>query len=113
MLEDEAEERCQQIIDGLEWDGPVFRISAANGVGTEELAFAIMNYLEELNERMASDAEFAGQEMAARKRLEEEARQKIQEYKQERRRQRLDAQEADDEDDDDDDHDVEVIHAPY
>ena len=113
LLEDEAEERCQQIIDGLEWDGPVFRISAANGVGTEELAFAIMNYLEELNERMASDAEFAGQEMAARKRLEEEARQKIQEYKQERRRQRLDAQEADDEDDDDDDHDVEVIHAPY
>lgn len=113
LLEDEAEERCQQIIDGLEWDGPVFRISAANGVGTTELAFAIMNYLEELNERMASDAEFAAQEMAARKRLEEEARQKIQEYKQERRRQRLDAQEADDEDDDDDDHDVEVIHAPY
>src|SRR3990167_7807675 len=113
LLEDEAEERCQQIIDGLEWDGPVFRISAANGVGTEELAFAIMNYLEELNERMASDAEFAAQEMAARKRLEEEARQKIQEYKQERRRQRLDAQEADGEDDDDDDHDVEVIHAPY
>lgn len=113
LLEDEAEERCQQIVDGLEWDGPVFRISAANGVGTTELAFAIMNYLEELNERMASDAEFAAQEMAARKRLEEEARQKIQEYKQERRRQRLDAQEADDEDDDDDDHDVEVIHAPY
>lgn len=113
LLEDEAEERCQQIIDGLEWDGPVFKISAANGVGTTELAFAIMNYLEELNERMTSDAEFAAQEMAARKRLEEEARQKIQEYKQERRRQRLDAQEADDEDDDDDDHDVEVIHAPY
>lgn len=114
LLEDEAEERCQHIIDGLEWDGPVFKISAANGVGTEELAFAIMNYLEELNERMASDAEFAEQEMAARRRLEEEARHKIQEYKQERRRQRQDANEQDDDsDDDDDDHDVEVVYAPY
>lgn len=113
LPEEEAEERCQHIIDELEWEGPVFRISAANGIGTEALAFAIMNYLEELNERMASDAEFAAQELAARKRLEEEARQKIQEYKQERRRQRQDAQEAEDEDDDDDDHDVEVVYAPY
>lgn len=113
LPEEEAEERCQHIIDELEWEGPVFRISAANGIGTEALAFAIMNYLEELNERMASDADFAAQELAARKRLEEEARQKIQEYKQERRRQRQDAQEAEDEDDDDDDHDVEVVYAPY
>lgn len=113
LPEEEAEERCQHIIDELEWEGPVFRISAANGIGTEALAFAIMNYLEELNERMASDAEFAAQELAARKRLEEEARQKIQEYKQERRRQRQDAREAEDEDDDDDDHDVEVVYAPY
>lgn len=109
LPEEEAEERCQHIVDELEWDGPVFRISAANGVGTQELAFAIMNYLEALNERMAADAEFAGQEQAARRRLEEEARRKIQEYKQERRRQRQDA----DASDDDDDHDVEVIYAPY
>ncbi|HVK99577.1 MAG TPA: Obg family GTPase CgtA, partial [Dongiaceae bacterium] len=112
LLDDEAEERCQHIIDGLEWDGPVFKISAANGVGTSELVFAIMNYLEELNERMAADAEFAAQELAARKRLEEEARQKMQQYKQERRRERQDADEQDD-DDDDDDHDVEVVYAPY
>ncbi len=112
LPEEEAEERCQHIIDELEWDGPVFRISAASGAGTEELKFAIMTYLEELNERMEGDAEFAAQEMAARKRLEEEARQKIQEYKQERRRQRQEANEQDD-DDDDDDHDVEVIYAPY
>ena len=107
---EEAQARCQEIIDDLEWDGPVFKISAANGEGTQELVFAIMNYLEELNERMEADTEFAEQEMAARRRLEEEARHKIQEYKAERRRQRLEDDE--DDDDDDDDHDVEIIYAP-
>ncbi|MBA57205.1 MAG: GTPase ObgE [Pseudomonadales bacterium] len=109
LPEEEAEARCQDIIDELEWEGPVFKISAANGVGTQELIFAIMNHLEELDERMAADEEFAEAERAARQRLEEEARLKIQEYKAERRRQR--AADADD-DDDDDDHDVEVVYAP-
>lgn len=113
LPEDEANARCDEIIEDLEWDGPVFRISAANGVGTQELVFAIMNYLEEINERMESDPEFAEQEMAARKRLEEEARQKIQEYKAERRRLRQAQGEQVDDDDDDDDHDVEVVYAPY
>lgn len=112
LPEDEANARCDEIIEDLEWDGPVFRVSAANGVGTQELVFAIMNYLEELNERMEHDSEFAEQEMAARKRLEEEARHKIQEYKSERRRLRQ-AQGEQVDDDDDDDHDVEVVYAPY
>lgn len=114
LPEDEANARCDEIVEDLEWDGPVFRISAANGVGTQELVFAIMNYLEEINERMDSDSEFAQQELAARKRLEEEARQKIQAYKLERRRLRQEqGEQQDDGDDDDDDHDVEVVYAPY
>lgn len=110
LPEEEAQARCQEIIEDLEWQGPVFKISAANGVGTQELVFAIMNHLEELDERMAADEEFADSERAARQRLEEEARLKIQEYKNERRRQRT--ADADD-DDDDDDHDVEVVYAPH
>ncbi|MEE2731097.1 MAG: Obg family GTPase CgtA [Pseudomonadota bacterium] len=109
LPEEEANARCQEIIDDLEWEGPVFKISAANGVGTQELIFAIMNHLEELDQRMAADEEFADAERAARQCLEEEARLKIQAYKAERRRQR--AADADD-DDDDDDHDVEVVYAP-
>lgn len=108
LPEDEANERCQGILDELQWDGPVFKISAANGAGTKELVFAIMNHLEELDERMAADEEFAAREMASRKRLEEEARQKIQAYKEERRRRRA----GQDDDDDDDDHDMEVVYAP-
>lgn len=48
MLEDEAEVRCQEIIDGLGWDGPVFKISGLNKQGTEALCWAIMNYLESI-----------------------------------------------------------------
>lgn len=112
LPEEEANERCQQIVDDLEWEGPVFKISAANGSGTQELIFAIMNHLEELDERMAADEEFAEAERAAQRRLEEEARLKIQEYKSERRRQRA-GEVEDDDDDDDDDHDVEVVYAPH
>lgn len=108
LPDDEAEALCQQIIEGLEWQGPVFKISAVNGAGTSDLTFAIMNHLEELDERMANDEEFADQERQARQRLEEEARQKIQEYKTERRRQNQD----DDMGDDDDDHDVDIVYAP-
>ena len=42
LPEAEAQARCQEIIDDLGWEGPVFRISAANGVGTGELVFAII-----------------------------------------------------------------------
>ncbi|MGR9073735.1 MAG: Obg family GTPase CgtA [Gammaproteobacteria bacterium] len=42
----EVDARCREIVDELGWDGPVFKISAMNGDGTRELAFAIMDYIE-------------------------------------------------------------------
>lgn len=47
LLEDEAEAQCQEIIAALNWQQPVFRISAITGEGTKELTFAIMAYLEQ------------------------------------------------------------------
>ncbi|MGR9013145.1 MAG: Obg family GTPase CgtA [Gammaproteobacteria bacterium] len=47
LPEEEVDERCQAIIDELEWTGPVFKIAAINGDGTKELMFAIMNFLEQ------------------------------------------------------------------
>jgi GTP-binding protein len=47
LPEEEADQRCQAIIDELKWTGPVFKISAINGGGTRELMFAIMNFLEQ------------------------------------------------------------------
>ncbi|TRX01794.1 Obg family GTPase CgtA [Candidatus Methylobacter oryzae] len=44
---EEVDQRCQAIVDELEWTGPVFKIAAINGDGTKELIFAIMNFLEQ------------------------------------------------------------------
>ena len=47
--EDEQDKRCQDIIDRLDWQGQVFRISAISGKGTKQLGQAIMLKLEEID----------------------------------------------------------------
>lgn len=47
LYEDEAEAHCQAIINELNWQGPVFKLSAMTGDGTQTLIFAIMKFLEE------------------------------------------------------------------
>jgi GTP-binding protein len=108
LPEDEAEARCQQIVADLEWDGPVFRISAAQGEGTRHLIYQVMDFLDYLNERMASDPEFAAGEQTKRSQLEAEARSKLAQLREQRRAERKLAKEQADDDDDDD---VEVIYA--
>ena len=51
LQEDERDESCKAIINGLKWKGPVFKISAINGDGTKDLMFAIMNFLEEQRQK--------------------------------------------------------------
>lgn len=109
LPEEEARRRCDALVKGLEWQGPVFEISASERLGTERLSQAVMIHLEELNARIASDPEFAEQEEAARRRLETEAREKVQELAA-KARERIE-EDLDDDDDDDDDIDVEIIYA--
>ncbi|MDX1696300.1 MAG: Obg family GTPase CgtA [Ketobacteraceae bacterium] len=106
LPQEEGEARCREIVEELDWQGPVFKISAATGAGTDSLVQAIMNHIEAVKERMATDTEFAEQEAAIQAQLEEEARLKVQEVKSQRKKRKSD-------DDDDDDHDVEVVYAPY
>jgi len=47
LPEESSEERCQEIISGLQWTGPVFMISAINKKGTQKLVYQIMDYLEQ------------------------------------------------------------------
>jgi GTP-binding protein len=47
LPEDERDAHCQDIVTRLNWRGPVFRISAINGLGTRELSYALMEHLEE------------------------------------------------------------------
>ena len=44
--ETEIASRCQTIVDELDWQDPVFQISAINGQGTRELMYAVMEFLE-------------------------------------------------------------------
>ena len=56
LLDDaEFEQRRQQLLESLGWDGPVFAISALNGEGTQELVYALMDYLDAL--KAAENAE--------------------------------------------------------
>lgn len=46
LSEEEGQSRCDGIVERLGWQGPVYRISAANRQGTQALMYDILNYLE-------------------------------------------------------------------
>ncbi len=46
VAEDERADVCDRVVRELDWEGPVFRISAISGEGTAELVKAIMNHIE-------------------------------------------------------------------
>jgi len=46
LTEDEGQAVCDDIVTRLGWQGPVYRISAAQRKGTEALMYDILNYLE-------------------------------------------------------------------
>jgi GTP-binding protein len=112
--EDEREERCQQVIDSLNWTGPVFSIAAINKLGVEPICGEIMTYLDEQREREAENPELAEIEAETQSRMQEESRQRIQALAAARRAARLAGEEleGDDDDWDEDDYDVEVAYEP-
>jgi GTP-binding protein len=52
----ERETRCREVVGALQWDGPVYMISAPERLGTGELMYAVLEYLE----RHPADAPAAG-----------------------------------------------------
>jgi GTP-binding protein len=105
LPDEDAARRVAAIVEELGWQGPVFRISAAAGVGCEELVYALMNAIEDRRRLEAEDPEYAVAQRELRARLEEEAREKVQELKRHAR-----AARDNDNDDDDDDHEVEIVY---
>ncbi|WP_097462283.1 Obg family GTPase CgtA [Mangrovitalea sediminis] len=108
LPEDQQEARCQELVSALNWQGPVFQVSALSGKGAAALCQAIMNWIEERALLEAEDPEAAEREREARARMDAEAREQIQALK---RRRKVD-DDDDDDDFDDDDYDVEVVYAP-
>lgn len=54
--EDIREEICQEVLDRLNWQGKVFRVSGDSGEGCDDLCEQIMDYLDELNEAEQAQA---------------------------------------------------------
>ncbi|WP_111413375.1 Obg family GTPase CgtA [Billgrantia lactosivorans] len=102
--EEEREARVQAIVEGLAWEGPVFRIAAISGEGTDALVQAAHRWLTEQRRLENEDEEAAEREREMRERMEAEAVART-EARLGRRRKRSD---QDDDDFDDDDYDVEV-----
>jgi GTP-binding protein len=46
----------EMLLQQLQWDGPVFEVSAVTGAGTDELGNAVMQELERLEELAALEA---------------------------------------------------------
>lgn len=113
--EDERDALCERIISELDWQGPVFRVSAISSEGTMTVCQQIMQWLDERRELEAEVPELAEQEAEIRERMEAEAIQRVEAYL-ERRYNRHNKSavddDLDDDDFDDDDYDVEVEYAP-
>lgn len=106
MLSDDAlAEVRTQIVTALNWQGPVFVISAISGHGTAPLMQQCAEHLWQQQRRLQDDPQAAEAEQQQRQQIDEEARAVIALLASARRAQR---QATDDDDDDDDDLEVEL-----
>jgi GTP-binding protein len=96
--------RRSAVLATLDWQGPVYSIAAISAQGTAALCGDLMTYLEECRAREAADPELAEAERELQRRMQLEARQRIDELRAERSRAPLE----EDDDFNDDDFDVEV-----
>ncbi|QJR00351.1 Obg family GTPase CgtA [Halomonas sp. PGE1] len=108
LPEEEREAKADEIVRRLGWEGPVFRISAISGDGTDALVQAAHRWLTEQRQLENEDEEAAERAREMRARMEDEAVART-EARLGRRRKKVD---EDDDDFDDDDYDVEVEYAP-
>ena len=114
LPEDEAEAACQEVIEKLNWQGPVFKVAAINKTGTHEMCNEILEYLEETWEAERANPELVEQELETQQQMQDEARERIESLREQHRAERKAAKEQSSSDDDwdDDDYDVEVEYVP-
>jgi len=105
--EDEREERCQSVLDALNWEGPVYKISALSKLGTDEMMRDIQAFLDQRLEAIEEDSSILEKEQAIREQVDAEARERVEQMRADMRARR-EGEEVDDDDFDDDDYDVEV-----
>lgn len=112
LLEDEQQAILDDVVERLEWEGPVYVISASERMGTAELAKDVMNWLDEREHRLVEDEEYAAEMAELDQRIEDEARAHIQDLDDRRalRKQGISADDLDDDDDEDDEDGPEIFY---
>ncbi|MGG5872466.1 Obg family GTPase CgtA [Pseudomonas peli] len=78
ILDEEQEARIAEIVTRIEWEGPVYVISALARQGTEKLCYDIMDFLEARAERIQENPEYAAELAELDTRIEDEARAQLQ-----------------------------------
>lgn len=112
LPEEDAEAACQDVIDALNWQGPVFKIAAINKSGTFEMSEEILERLESTWDAEKANPELVEQELDVQQQMQDEARERIEELRERHRAGRKAAKEDNDDDWDEDDYDVDVEYAP-
>jgi len=110
LPKDEVDARCKEVVEHLNWQGPVFRMSGLASQGTKDLCAAIMDHIDEQRQQESVDPELAEQAEERRAEMQAEARSRIEQLAEARKQARKKAKQQDS-DDDDDDYDVEVVYA--
>lgn len=114
LPKEEREQRCQEIIDGLGWKGPVYCVAAIDKNGVQPICADIMSYLETRAAKEAEDPELAALEVETQNKMQAESRARIREVAELRRIARARQEDAGGDEDDDgwdeDDYDVEVVY---
>jgi GTP-binding protein len=67
----------ERVVAALEWEGPVYEISAVAGMHTAVLCGDLMTHLESQAETLRSDPDAAAAEHAAQEQMQHEARERI------------------------------------
>jgi GTP-binding protein len=78
ILEEEHEARIAEIVARIDWQGPVYVISALARQGTEQLCYDMMDFLEARAERIQENPAFAAELAELDTRIEDEARAQLQ-----------------------------------
>lgn len=106
MPEEESDAACEAIIKALNWQDPVFRISAISNQGTEHLSRSIMTWLLEQRALEVDDPKAAEAEEQIRTHMEAEAVARVEAWLNRRHKRKTTDSDQDDDDFDEDDYDV-------
>jgi GTP-binding protein len=120
--EAEVDERCNEIVKRLQWEGPIFRTSGLTRDGAMAVCYRLMEAIEEQRAAEDADPALAEAEQAKRERLVQEGRDRIRELDVRRAAERrairagIDPSELNDDEDDEWDEDAEdapeIIYRP-